>query len=205
MDKIRIQIAGKEYEVELAETPTEQEHGLQGKTELDPDKGMLFVFNEDDSRSFWMKDTTIPLDVIFIDEELNVNDVYKGEPGSEEMLNGVCSYVLELNQNSGVQIGDELEFHPTDKSKMMVLNSEGQIQMELEGGERIMSRPHTKTLIRFSKKAATTNKDNDYKAVGKRMFKFLQVQSDTPAEYVKNKDNDNDNDVEDNSDNDNEV
>lgn len=59
--------------------------------------------------------------------------------------------------------------------------------MELDGGERIFSRKHTKTLIKFAKKAATTDNDNDYRALGKRMFKFLQVQTDTDPEYVESK------------------
>ena len=191
MKEIKIKIAGKQYKVELAETDDEHEKGLQGKKELDSDKGMLFSFEDEQNRSFWMKNTPIPLDIIFIDEELIVTVIHKGEPNSEEMMDGVCSYVLELNQDSGVKVGDELEFEPETESekinKMLVLNSNGEVQMELEGGERIMSRPHTKTLIKFAKKAATTNNDNDYKTLGKRLFKFLQVQTDTPPEYVESK------------------
>jgi hypothetical protein len=138
-----------------------------------------------------MKNTSIPLDVIFIDEELIVTVIHQGVPESEEMMDGICSYVLEINQGSNVQVEDELEFEPETESekinKMLVLNSSGQIQMELEGGERIMSRPHTKTLIKFAKKAATTNSDSDYKALGKRLFKFLQVQTDTEPEFVESK------------------
>jgi len=167
MKKIKIQIANKVYEVELAETEQQQEEGLQGRSELKENAGMLFIFDENESRSFWMKDTEIPLDVIFIN-------------------------VLELNQDSGVKVGDELDFEPENKKikktdKMLVLDSGGEVQMELDGGERIFSRAHTKTLIKFAKKAATTNNENDYKALGKRMFKFLQVQSETDPEYVESK------------------
>ena len=59
--------------------------------------------------------------------------------------------------------------------------------MELEGGERIFSRPNTKTLIKFAKKAVSTGNDNDYKKLGDRLFKFLQVQDSNPAEYVESK------------------
>ena len=62
-----------------------------------------------------MQDTTIPLDVIFINEELEVTQVLQGEPNSEEMLEGRAAYVLEVNQNSGIKVGDELNFNPTDK------------------------------------------------------------------------------------------
>jgi hypothetical protein len=137
-----------------------------------------------------MKDTQIPLDVIFIDEDLIVTAVIQGIPNSEELMTGDGFYVLEVNQNSGIKAGDELEFVPENKKerdKMLVLNSAGDVQMELDGGERIFSRPHTKTLIKFAKKAAAMDNDNGYKALGKRMFKFLQTQKDTPAEYVESK------------------
>lgn len=147
-----------------------------------------------------MKNTAIPLDIIFIDEELIVTIVHQGQPNSDEMLDGICSYVLELNQDSNVKVGDELEFEPETESekinKMLVLNSAGEPQMKLDGGERIMSRAHTKTLIKFSKKAVTTDNENDYKALGKRLFKFLQKQSDTPAEYVEGKEDNNENENE---------
>lgn len=131
-----------------------------------------------------MKDTTIPLDIIFIDDELQVTSIEKGIPNSEEMIEGFGSYVLEVNENSGIQEGDELSF---SKDKMLVLDSEGKIQMELQGGERIFSRAHTKTLIKFAQKANNTKDDKDYAALGRRLFKFLQVQEETPAEYVEGK------------------
>ena len=139
-----------------------------------------------------MKDTEIPLDIIFINDDLEVTAVYEGKPNDLSMLEGECTYVLEVNQNSGIKVGDELDFEPENKQikksdKMLVLDSGGEVQMELDGGERIFSRKHTKTLIKFAKKAATTDNDNDYRALGKRMFKFLQVQTDTDPEYVESK------------------
>jgi hypothetical protein len=59
--------------------------------------------------------------------------------------------------------------------------------MELDGGERIFSRPNTKVLIKFAKKASATQKDSDYKALGKRIFKFLETQSNNEPEYVEQK------------------
>ena len=56
--------------------------------------------------------------------------------------------------------------------------------MELEGGERIFSRANTKTLIKFAKKAYSTQSDNDFKALGKRVFKFLDIQDNNEPEYV---------------------
>lgn len=191
MKEIKIEIGNKEYKVKLAETDEQQEQGLQNVDKLEDDEGMLFIFDEEEDIWFWMQDTTIPLDLVFINEELEVTQVLQGEPNSEEMLEGRAAYVLEVNQNSGIKVGDELTFNPTDKKindkKMLVIGPNGEVQMELESGEKIFSRKHTKTLIKFAKKAASTENDNDYIALGKRVFKFLKVQSETEPEYVQSK------------------
>jgi len=56
--------------------------------------------------------------------------------------------------------------------------------MELQGGERIVSRRETKVLIRKAKKAAESNSESDYKALGKYMFKVLKGQDTREPEYV---------------------
>ena len=63
MKKIKINIANKSYTVELAEIAEDHELGLQDIEQLPKDKGMLFVFDEPQDVSFWMKDTYIPLDL----------------------------------------------------------------------------------------------------------------------------------------------
>lgn len=196
MKEVKVHIAGKTYKVKLAETEEDKHRGLQGVTELPEDEGMLFIFDDEEVDttnpiSFWMKDTLIPLDIVFINDDLEVTQIFQGVPQTEDMMEADASYVLEVNQGSGINIGDELEFESNKKIKesdrMLVLNSGGEVQMELAGGERIFSRPHTKTLIKFAKKAAATNKDNDYMALGKRMFKFLGIQNNTDPEYVESK------------------
>jgi bifunctional DNA-binding transcriptional regulator/antitoxin component of YhaV-PrlF toxin-antitoxin module len=62
-------------------------------------------------------------------------------------------YVVELNQNSGIKVGDSLEFEDDDNIVMKVLAPDGSTQMGLQGGERIVSRKETKVLIRKAKKA----------------------------------------------------
>lgn len=191
MKSTEITIGSKKYTVVIAQTDEQREKGLQGVTNLSENEGMLFIFDEPSEVSFWMKDTLIPLDIIFIDEEMTVISVHQGVPNNENLIteNNV-SYVLEVNPKSGIESGDELEFSSSNeinKNKMHVLDVDGNTQMELEGGERIFSRVNTKILIKFAKKAAVTQNDNDYKALGKRVFKFLQVQTETDPEYVQSK------------------
>ncbi len=165
MKNIEIEIGSKKYNVDIARSEEEKEKGLQDIDNLPDNKGMLFVFDESDEVSMWMKDTKIPLDIIFINEDLEVLSVYKGEPYSEEIISEEnVVFVLEVNADSGIKKGDELEFTTDEKinKKMLVLDKDGKSQMELVGGERIFSRPNTKTLIKFAKKAKSTELDRDY-------------------------------------------
>jgi len=185
---MKIKINNKEYSVQTAETEEEQERGLQDVHYLPENEGMLFIYDEPEDLGFWMKDTLIPLDIIFINEDFEVISVYKGEPESEEILEEEdVKYVLELNVDSGVSKGDELEFIDDNKStsKMLVLDENGEVQMELDSGERIFSRPNTKTLIKLASRAYTSNKDSDFKALGNKVFKYLDTQDNQEQEFVK--------------------
>src|SRR5271154_285851 len=67
---------------ELALTPAEQETGLMYRTELADGKGMLFVFPEEGPLNFWMKNTWIDLDMVFIGKDKKVTRVYPKVPRS---------------------------------------------------------------------------------------------------------------------------
>jgi hypothetical protein len=177
---MEITINDKKYKVQEAKTDSEREKGLQGVKSLPKNEGMLFYFDPPKEEcSFWMKDTLIPLDIVFIDEDGEVISVKQGTPNSEDMITEHnVAYVLEVNQNSGIKKGDELDLDPNDKSGpvMKVIGSDGSTQMELYGGERIFSRKNTRILIKKAKKADETKLDKDYKALGKYIFKCIKTQ-----------------------------
>lgn len=187
---MKIEIGSKEYEVTLAITEDEKSKGLQHKKKLADNEGMLFVYDEPEEVSFWMKDTEIPLDIIFINNEYEVISVHKGKPLDETpIVEDDVLLVLEVNQSSGIKPGDELNMDDEeDSTTMKVLFPDGTTQMELEGGERIFSRKNTKTLIRMAKRAYRSKLDKDYKALGRKMFQYLKQQNERPVEYVEQKD-----------------
>lgn len=187
---MKIEIGDKEYNVTCARTEEERIKGLQGVTELKDDEGMLFFFEEPQTVGFWMKDTKVPLDIIFISEDMEVISVYQGEPENENIAEeDNVKFVLEVNQGSGIEEGDELDIEEDEElPKMKVIAPDGSIQMELEGGERIFSRKNTRTLIRMAKRASKSKEDKDYKALGKKMFTYLKQQDEREPEYVEKKD-----------------
>lgn len=190
MDRINIEIGEKSYSVEVAKTEEEKEKGLQGRTELGDFEGMLFDFSDEVGEvSMWMKDTLIPLDIVFIDDDEEVVYVGEGVPNSTSQITVQdVAYVLEVNSGSGIQEGDELDFKEEDDAPVMkVLAQDGSTQMELWGNERIFSRKNTKILIKKAKKANASKDDKDYKALGRYMFKCIKGQDERPPEYVERK------------------
>ena len=193
MKTINLEINDKEYNVLVAQTEIEKEQGLMNVEEMDENEGMLFVYNEPQELSFWMRGTSIALDVIFINSDWEVVSVKKGMPYDETILSeDNVQYVLELNQNSGVKPGDEIDVEDDDLSpgkdlptnKMYVYGSDGEVQAILQGSERIFSIVNTKTLVRMAKKAYTTKKESDYKRLGKKIFEYLRKQDSNEPEYV---------------------
>ena len=187
MKQCKIEIGDKEYSVRIAVTDQEQSDGLKNIDKLFDNEGMLFVFDKEDQVSMWMEDTTIPLDVIFIDEDYNVVKVQQGVPKSKELITSDnTKYVLEVNAGSGIKIGDELDYDEEDEEEvpMLVIGNKGKIQVELTGNERIFSRPNSKTIAKMAKKAYKTKEDKDYKALGKKIFKYIDIHNNQKEDFV---------------------
>ena len=103
--------------VELAKNEYERKKGLQCKKYLKKNEGMLFIWSDEDYRSFWMKNTVIPLDLIFINSSLEVIEVYfDAKPFSEKLIRSKkkAKFVLELNvgvfKQLGFNVGDRIIF-----------------------------------------------------------------------------------------------
>ncbi|MXO75794.1 DUF192 domain-containing protein [Altererythrobacter aerius] len=97
-----------EFRVEVAATAQEQARGLMFRTALGPDEGMLFPRNPPDIASFWMKNTPLPLDIIFIGTDGRVLNVAANTvPYSLESVSadGMTAAVLELNAGRAAALG----------------------------------------------------------------------------------------------------
>lgn len=102
--------------VESAKTNAEREKGLMFREELDVDKGMLFIFDKEDIYPFWMKNTLIPLDIIWLDKDNKIVFINKTSQPCNFLycpkINPEVSakYVLEINagiiDEIGLKIGD---------------------------------------------------------------------------------------------------
>lgn len=89
--------------VEIADTAEKQNLGLMYRDFLGKDEGMLFIFGDEEIQSFWMKNTKIPLDMIFFDQNRNLVDYKKdASPCTSDICpsyisKGKAKYVLEIN------------------------------------------------------------------------------------------------------------
>ncbi len=105
---------GAVISVSIADTAYEQAVGLMDRKVLPADQGMLFIFNGDRPRNFWMKDTYIPLDQIYIGSDGTIVDINKeARPLDTAMYwSRPCRYVVEVNggycDRHGISIGDKV-------------------------------------------------------------------------------------------------
>jgi len=104
---------------EKATTQEQQAQGLMHRTTLQNDQGMLFIFTEQKPHTFWMKNTKIPLDIIFIDTDKRVVDIKQNfQPCTQEPCERYTSkpaqYALEVNagiaQNKSIIISTQIIF-----------------------------------------------------------------------------------------------
>jgi uncharacterized protein len=114
--------AGKQsYTVEVADSEAERERGLMFRETMDDGHGMLFVFEATQPVGFWMRNTPLSLDLVFIGQDGVVKDIGRGEPMSEAVVGppDPVRFVLELKagiaEKAGIEIGDRVRHPAIDK------------------------------------------------------------------------------------------
>ncbi len=98
--RVSFAVAGVSLDVELAETVADQNRGLMYRTDLNDDEGMLFVFGQRSVHTFWMKNTCMALDLLFLDEDgfvVGIKEDAKPMDRSDLWVPCPSAYVLEVN------------------------------------------------------------------------------------------------------------
>jgi len=108
------------FNVELAVTDEEMSHGLMYREKLDENAGMLFIYKTEGNYSFWMMNTTIPLDMIWLDKNHIVVFISKNTQPCKETCPLIypdknSMYIIEVNSGTadrvGLDIGEKIEFY----------------------------------------------------------------------------------------------
>ncbi|TXE07499.1 DUF192 domain-containing protein [Gelidibacter salicanalis] len=111
----------KTIAIEIADNDYQTQTGLMYRDQMDADHGMLFIFPEEEYKSFYMKNTKIALDIIYINADKTIVSFQKNaQPFSEASLpsNAPAKYVLEINAGLAdawqLEVGDKIEYTRVD-------------------------------------------------------------------------------------------
>ncbi len=118
-----VEIRGQRFTVEVADTFEERQRGLMFRDELAKDTGMLFIHATEEPQAYWMKNTHIPLDILYfgkdrklVSAQQRVPPCSAGDRCPPYPSEGDALYVLELNAGSvelfKIQTGDEMKISP---------------------------------------------------------------------------------------------
>ena len=119
-----VELKGKRFTVEIADDDAERARGLMFRDELPAGSGMIFIHDDETAQAYWMKNTKIPLDILYFDRSRKLVSASERVPPCSAgdqcppfPSSGQALYVLELNagmvESLGVKPGDELVFGPT--------------------------------------------------------------------------------------------
>jgi uncharacterized membrane protein (UPF0127 family) len=120
---VPMQIGSKQFTLEVADRTDSRTFGLMRRDSMPADHGMIFIFDSEEPRGFWMKNCRIPLDIIFTDSTGKVVSVKQMKPYdlSSTPSDGPVQYAIELNkgaaESAGVKAGMTLKIPPGLSSK----------------------------------------------------------------------------------------
>jgi hypothetical protein len=112
---VRMKIGSDMFTLEVADTDPKRQYGLMHRDSMPSSHGMIFVFPDEEPLGFWMKNTRLPLDIIYIDAGGKVVSIHRMEPYTlrSTRSDGPAKYAIELNAGraakAGVKPGDSLQ------------------------------------------------------------------------------------------------
>ena len=113
-NQVLMNLGGGQFKLEIADTPEKQKIGLMERRFMPANEGMIFVFPNEQPRAFYMRDTYIPLDIIYLSADGRIISIKQMKPLDETSVpsDGPCKYAIELNagtaQKMGLKVGDVL-------------------------------------------------------------------------------------------------
>jgi uncharacterized protein len=114
LPSIELTIGHQAFDLEIANTPEKRRLGLMNRKSMAANHGMIFYFPDEQVLSFWMSNTLIPLDIIYVSAEGEVVSIHQMQPLDETSISSdhPAKYAIELNQGAaaktGVKVGDKL-------------------------------------------------------------------------------------------------
>lgn len=121
-EKAKIKLGSKTILVELAKTPEQHSHGLMYRSSLPENQGMLFIFNQEETLNFWMKNTYVDLAIAYIDKNKKIVDIQEMKATNPMMIDTPPSYpslkpamyALEMNKGwfrkNKIKVGMSFQF-----------------------------------------------------------------------------------------------
>ena len=118
-----VELAGQRYAIEIADNDAERARGLMYRDAMDAGRGMLFIHDAEEPQAYWMKNTRIPLDILYFDDgrklvsqQRDVPPCSLGDRCPSYPSNAPARYVLELNAGEAARLklqdGAELTLGP---------------------------------------------------------------------------------------------
>lgn len=103
----RMKIGNETFTLEIANTAATRRHGLMKRDSMPADHGMIFVFDRPQRLSFWMENTRIPLDILYLDENGQVVSIHQMKPYDRTGVDSArpAKYAIELNVGRAAQVG----------------------------------------------------------------------------------------------------
>jgi uncharacterized membrane protein (UPF0127 family) len=121
LPSVPVRIGQQTFTLEVADDDSERQRGLMHRQSMPADHGMIFVFPNDAERQFWMKNTLIPLDILYLDADGKVVSIRQLKPLDETGVRSwfPARYAIELNEGAakkaGVKIGHVVNIPPVAK------------------------------------------------------------------------------------------
>src|SRR4051812_28786129 len=119
----QMSLGGKPFTIEVADTEASREYGLMRRDSMPATHGMIFVFADERERGFWMANTRIPLDIVYVSAAGKVVSVRQMKPYDRTTVHsdGPAMYAIELNKGTaeklGIKAGATIELPPGLKAK----------------------------------------------------------------------------------------